>query len=725
NQPMDEATTRNAISLVRDDGAAVPLELGWNDIRTAVTITPTQSLSFDSRYTFTVQDTAQSAAGGELRFGKVFRINTVGFPAISYTEPADGATQKDFSSGFSIFFDTEMDRDSLEGKVIIEPPITGDPNGQYNRWRRSLSFWGLSPATDYTVTILPGMSDPYGNVLSETRTFTFRTANRDPFVAIEMNYPFALYRYNGSSAAWVRNINVNDFQMNVYRLDDFTQFFRMVDRYDINNYSGLSDELVQVETGTGEPESNQTNYARFDLRDENGNMHPPGFYYVTLNSPNVNYNRGRHDDARPIIIANGNLTLKTTHDEAFAWLTSLESAAPIAGQEVVLYDESFNVVSSAVTNAEGIASMTGLELETGWGGTYYALVNSDTHTAAAITNWNEGVSPWDFGIRADYYSYNNNLRGYIYTDRPLYRPDQTVFIKGIVRLDDDLNYTIPDLEQVDIEIYNFEGEIYKDRIQLNSMGSFSLELELDSEAVLGDYSIQISQGRGPNREWIGSGIFSVAEYRKPTFKVDVETTSENFVDGDQVDATVKAEFFSGGGVSNSELTWSLTAQNTTFQPSDPNLTRYSFNTAERDRRFYFDPYDDFNRGQVIASGQGTTNGSGEFPISLPAELESETGTRRMTLETVVTDLAGNVVAGRSIYTVHPGSQYAGIKAAQYIGVVDEPMGLDLVVIDLNSQVIPNAAVDIEVVKRNWFSVQEDDGNGGLVWKSTVEEVPVD
>ncbi|MEM8861400.1 MAG: Ig-like domain-containing protein, partial [Chloroflexota bacterium] len=166
NQPMDEATTRNAILLVRDDGAAVPLELGWNDIRSAVTITPTQSLSFDSRYTFTVQDTAQSAAGGELRFGKVFRINTVGFPAISYTEPADGATQKDFSSGFSIFFDTEMDRDSLEGKVIIEPPITGDPNGQYNRWRRSLSFWGLSPATDYTVTILPGMSDPYGNVLS-------------------------------------------------------------------------------------------------------------------------------------------------------------------------------------------------------------------------------------------------------------------------------------------------------------------------------------------------------------------------------------------------------------------------------------------------------------------------------------------------------------------------------------------------------------------------------
>ena len=64
NQPMDEITTRNAISLVRDDGAAVPLDYVWNDIQTAITLTPTQSLSFDSSYTFTVQDTAQSAAGG-------------------------------------------------------------------------------------------------------------------------------------------------------------------------------------------------------------------------------------------------------------------------------------------------------------------------------------------------------------------------------------------------------------------------------------------------------------------------------------------------------------------------------------------------------------------------------------------------------------------------------------------------------------------------------------
>ncbi|MFK7802516.1 MAG: Ig-like domain-containing protein [Anaerolineae bacterium] len=726
NQPMDEAATQSAITLIQGDTqASTPLEFSWNEIKTAVTITPTQDLELASSYFFTVDDSALSAAKGQLRQGRTLQVNTVGFPGIERTNPSNNGTQTEYSSGFDIFFDTEMDPDSLDGKVLIDPPITGDPNGQYNRWRRSISFWGLSPATTYNVTILPGMADPYGNVLNETINLSFTTPDRRPFVSLEMNYPFALYRYNGSSDAWVRHVNAADFQFNVYEFNEFSDFFKLVNDYNINSHNPEDDNFLQFETGSGEPGSNITKYERFELKDPNGNMHPPGFYYLTLNSSSIPKRGQRHNDARPIIIANGNLTLKTTANEAFAWLTSLDTGAPISGQEVILYNEDFEVVSQATTDADGIANMNGLELETGWGATYYAIVNSDSTTAAAITNWNEGVSPWDFGIRADYYSSNNNLRGYIYTDRPLYRPDQTVFIKGIIRQDNDLNYAIPvDIEDLWLEIYSFEGELLRQQVTPNSMGSFELEIELDSEAVLGDYSIQISQGKGNNREWVGSGTFAVAEYRKPTFQVTVEESAANVVDGDTLLANIKAEFFSGGGVSNSTLTWNLTAQNTTFQPSDPNLSRYSFNTAERDRRFYFDPYDDYNRGSLIADGKGTTNGSGEYALDLPAELESTVGTRRMTLEAVVTDLAGNVVAGRTTYTIHPGSQYAGIKSAQYIGIVDEPMGLELIVIDLDSQIIPGATVDVEVVKRNWFSVQEDDGNGNLVWTSTVEEVPV-
>ncbi|MFT5193880.1 MAG: hypothetical protein ACI85U_000886, partial [Candidatus Promineifilaceae bacterium] len=431
----------------------------------------------------------------------------------------------------------------------------------------------------------------------------------------------------------------------------------------------------------------------------------------------------RYNDARPIIIANANLTLKTTDTEAFVWLTSLESGAPIGGQEVILYNKNFDIVSRATTDASGIASMTGLTLDTGWQASYYAIVDSDTTTAAAITGWDEGVSPWEFGINTNYSS-GNDLRGYIYTDRPLYRPDQTVFIKGVIRSDNDLNYTIPDVEEVVVEVYSFEGEVFKTTVTPNTMGSFELELELDSEAVLGDYSIQAHYGEQENERWIGSGTFSVAEYRKPTFQVHVDGSANNIVEGGTFTADINAEFFSGGGVSNSTLEWSLTTQDTTFRPSDLNLSRYSFSTVERDRNFYFDPYNDYSYGTTIASGKGVTNRSGDFALELPAEVDSEDGTRRMTLEAVVTDLAGNVVAGRTTYTIHPGSQYAGIKSSQYIGEVGKAMGLDLVVVDLDGQILPGAIVDIEIVKRNWFSVQEDDGEGGLIWKSTVEEVPV-
>ncbi len=729
SQPMDHAGTVNALTFrqVATDELA-EFEHSWNDISTVLTITPTQQLDFGATYDLTLSNSAVSAAGGQLRQGRSLRLLTPNLPKILSTEPADGKTQSRFSSGFSIYFNTELDRASLDGKVLIDPPITGDPNGQYNSWRDALSFWGLSPATTYTVTVLPGIGDPYGNVIAEGRTFSFTTADREPTMGLEMNYPFALYRYNGNPASYVRHVNLTDYEFEVREMRNFQSFFRIIKNYNTRDYNSSSDRLKKSVGGSGEPGTNQTNYDRQELTDENGNMYPPGFYYVTLNSNQIDSRGVLHDDARPVIIANANLVLKHTSNEAFVWMTDLATGAPVAGEEVILYNKEFSAVSQAITNEDGIAHMTDLKIDVGWQAEYYAIVDNETYTGAAITNWSEGVSPWDFGIRANFRnSQVDDFTAYVYTDRPLYRPGQTVFLKGIVRRDNDLDYSLPELEDAILEIYNFEGEVYSGDVVINPMGSFEFELELDEEAVLGDYSIQVSYNNVPNSIgafWMGSGTFTVAEYRKPTFQVDVETNGENFVDGGEVSAEIKAEFFSGGGVSNSALDWSLTAQNTSFEPSDPNLKRYSFSTSERDRRFYFDPYNDYNRGSVIASGKGTTNSSGEFVLQLPAELESETGTRRMTLETVVYDLAGNVVAGRSTYTVHPGSQYAGIKSAQYVGKVDEPMGLDLVVVDLDSQPQPGSTVDIEVVKRNWFSVQEDDGNGGLIWKSTVEEEPI-
>ena len=75
----------------------------------------------------------------------------------------------------------------------------------------------------------------------------------------------------------------------------------------------------------------------------------------------------------------------------------------------------------------------------------------------AVSDWNNGIAPWDFGVYANYYASAYNA--YLYTDKPIYRPGQTVHIKGIVRTEDDARYAIdPNLKYIDVLIYDATGQ---------------------------------------------------------------------------------------------------------------------------------------------------------------------------------------------------------------------------------------------------------------------------
>jgi hypothetical protein len=138
-----------------------------------------------------------------LRQGLTWHAYTVQPPAITGSEPADGATQQRFSSLLRLNFASPMDRDTLQGKVVITPEPAGDPNGRYDAWDWSLRFYGLAPSTTYTVQILPGMQDLYGNVIDEERTLTFTTAPYTPIASFNFPGRLSLYRRGGSAAAWM------------------------------------------------------------------------------------------------------------------------------------------------------------------------------------------------------------------------------------------------------------------------------------------------------------------------------------------------------------------------------------------------------------------------------------------------------------------------------------------------------------------------------------------
>ncbi len=154
-----------------------------------------------------------------------------------------------------------------------------------------------------------------------------------------------------------------------------------------------------------------------------------------------------------------------------------------------------------------------------------------------------------------YYSRNAEdfWRIYAYTDRPAYRPDETVRWKFIARQYINSTYSTPEGETIEYTITDPQGsKIKTDTVKLNGFGSAFGEFELAADFPLGEY--RVSFERKSNGRHIGNAtLFRLEEYKLPEFKVSINTPEEDgkkkaFRLGDDVQVDITAEYYFGGPV---------------------------------------------------------------------------------------------------------------------------------------------------------------------------------
>ena len=736
-QPMDQAKTQAAFSLVSSLDETVPVDLAWDEDSTKLTIAPLEPLAFESSYKLQLTEAAQDTWGGSLQEGLKWRFSTYPYPAISEIYPQDGSAQEYYSGDVSIYFVSPMEIDSIKDRVEISPKPEAEIEWYYNQRERSISFYGLDPSTRYTLTIQPGMRDIYGNEIAGGQTVRFTTGAYFPYAYLEMPYGPVIYRAKGPQEFFARFSNIGTLDLGLYELSGY-QFFSLLSGWEsIWEYAPPEVNLVQAWQHTNTGGLNQRALERFSLQDESGESLTPGFYFLRMGSW---LGEGYDTDQRLLIVSDANLTMKSTRAEALLWLTDLNSGAPVTDAEVTVYDESFQEIEQGSTDADGLLHLE-LPVSEDSSENRYALVDNGEHLAFASTRWGSGVSPYDFGIWSDYYAKPNQPSIYVYTDRPLYRPGHPVSFKGIVRLNDDLDYRLPEQEEVDVVISSYEDIVYEERLPLSEFGSFTGELLLDENAVLGSYTLNVYFPESQIPE--GGGHFSVAEYRKPEFQVSVTADPKAALPGEEFDFTVEANFFSGGAVAEAEVYWGVIGSAYTFNPPE-DLRRYSFSDEQRDLGYYY--ADNFYYSEHIAEGKDQTDEAGSLVVTFPATLgagddaqatdeevspspgadgiSSGGVSQQLTFEATVTDLAGTSVSARQQVIVHQSAVYPGIRPQKYIGRAEKEQTFELVVADWDYQTVADIELDVAIVERRWHSAQVQNPDGSIEWESSVEEIPI-
>lgn len=713
NQPMDHVSTEAAFHLQSPDGTVPAGTFSWNEDDTETVWRPDDLLAMETTYTWTLGPQARAAVGSAaLGEATAATFSTVNFPGLLFSDPADGDSQAQPYGGVDLYFASPMDVDTLLPNLSIIP----EPTDVYTWWdgweNRYYVGFEKQPSTDYSLTVGAEMADPYGHALGAEAVIRFRTRELDPMAYL--NAPGRIGTYNAytQTEVYATYLNVDQLELTLARLtaEQAIALTGPGSWQQWDEYAPPERDIIRRWTLPVENVLNRTSVWRIPLSNADGNPLSAGIYYLEMTAPNLaEWQLSKH----LLVISPINLTVKAGADQVLVWATDLVSGQPEPNLPITIRSDQEGPSATGVTDDQGLFVVPYTAPE-------YAVIYAeasalgDERFSFGSSNWSDGISAWDMNLWYENYGYQP-VKSYVYTDRPIYRPGQTVYFKGIIREPDEARYRLASAEQVGVSAYDWSDTlIYQEDLPVTEFGTFASEIVLDQEAGPGNYYLVVEVDGTYSTLY-----FPVAEYRKPEFQVEVSPVEEQVVAGDTIQALVNASYFFGGSVDGADVSWAVFADDYDFRWDGPG--RYSFADIE-DWIWWGESYS-YGYGELVAEGVGMTDVDGRFTISLPAELGDEVGAKLWTLEATVEDINHQRITGRAEVIVHPAEHYAGIYADRYVGTTGEEQSVNLIVVDLKGNPVPEAEVILVALQREWYNVQVEE-DGRTRWEWTVVETPV-
>lgn len=742
SQPMDQASTEAAFTFQStDEEGAAPVAgtFDWSADQQTVTFTPTVDLDFGGSYALTVNTGAQpTSQQGNLREEYTANFLVAPLPAVQSTMPSDGATDTPPDMTVSLRFNTTISETTLLPNISVTPTLSTTQVAVYYRsWENTVDVnWFRESDTTYTVTVGADVADLYGNTLGEEYSFSFTTGDQSAFVrmGIERFTHFSAYTETRVSTLY-RNVSSVDARL--YQLPE-DELLRLAGENQWEVWQGYSvpdpdNNLLWERNYEPIVGPNVTARQVITLTDAAGELLTPGLYMLEVTYPERDPEAESDPFANPhqavIVLSNNNLLLKkSTQGDSLAWLTDLQSGAPVADLPVRFFQGSTRM-GEATTDSDGVAlTNLGLNPDTSWT-PVLALSGTpdDPDFAAASSEWSQGIGPWDFNISGGYAT--EAYQSYFYTDRPIYRPGQTVYWKGIIRQLVDDQYELPATDlPVEIIVRNDQGDtIAEETLTPSANGTLNGEVTLAAEAGIGFYYIearlQVGSAMGTERTVYGGVGFQVAAYRKPEFAISVTSDQPDYENGETVHATVEASYFSGGPMANAPITWRLITEPYFFAWQDSTGRSYSFTPYDPENENY-DPYRSTFTSGMVQEGVGETDANGTFTLELPADLSMALQSQRWTLDFTVQSPTNQFVSGRTSVPVHKGDYYIGLSPRSYVAQVGQESTVDLVTVAPVGIPYPGAEVDVTVNKFEWNSVYARSADGAFAWQTSVERTPI-
>ena len=277
---------------------------------------------------------------------------------------------------------------------------------------------------------------------------------------------------------------------------------------------------------------------------------------------------------------------------------------------------------------------------------------------------------------------------HLFTDRPVYRPDETVHIRGILRTRERGEFAVAAVRGA-LVVSGPGDTVWRYPATASDTGGVYHAFH-EAKLPSGEYTAWFEDLQG--RRW-GQASFRLEAYRLPRFEIELNAPERVPLDR-EFTVGLLANYYAGGRVTGRPVAWRVTQFPYTFNPKQrPGFLYSSDGRFSRTQRFESSPR---------LERRDSTDGNGGARLVLNPAIEPTAQPRSYVVEATVTGEDDQTVTStRQVIALPP--FILGLKVPRY---VEKATALDpeVLVVGPDDEPLAGVEVTLRLLHRQWHSV---------------------
>ena len=347
------------------------------------------------------------------------------------------------------------------------------------------------------------------------------------------------------------------------------------------------------------------------------------------------YYSSRNFVRKNILVSNLGLVAKATEGKGInIYASDLRSAQPISGVTINLYSQAKQLITSLVTDSQGMAYVDKAD-------EVFFVVgkNQQEYSYITIIN-NRKLTTSQFEVEG--VTYEKGINGFLYGERGVWRPGDTIFLSMMI---EDKEKTLPKDYPVKLNVFNSKGNLHYSKTKLDNIdGLYVFPIVTAQSDPTGNWRAEAKIGNEVFRKQL-----KVETIKPNRLKIKHDRANDALYDLKKDKIKISSNWLHGTPASG--LKAKVEANLVPVKPSFDNYENFEFE----------DPARRINvTNMVVYDDVLDESGEDEFSFEID-EVERLPGNIKANLNTRVYEKGGNFSNYYSTNILYPFKSYAGVK----------------------------------------------------------------